>query len=66
VEVLILLVFVSVAMAAGGVAFFAWNVRQQAHDHADRLSLFPLQEDRPVDGTCRANGAAHTCPPTEE
>jgi nitrogen fixation-related uncharacterized protein len=44
-EVLILTVFVSVVLVAGAVLFFAWNVRERAHEHIDQLSLLPLQED---------------------
>jgi nitrogen fixation-related uncharacterized protein len=45
VEVLILLVFVSLGFVAGAVAFFAWNVREGTHQHADRLALLPLEDD---------------------
>lgn len=44
-EVLILLVFVSLVLAASAVAFFAWNVRVRNHEHADRLALLPLDDD---------------------
>ena len=44
-EVLILTVFVSIVLAAGGVLFFAWNVRERAHEHIDQLSLLPLEDD---------------------
>jgi cbb3-type cytochrome oxidase maturation protein len=58
VEVLILLVLVSVCLAAGGVGFFVWNVRQEAHQHTDRLSLLPLQDEpEPPRGTSRAPAA---------
>lgn len=46
-EVLILTVFVSIVLAAGGVLFFAWNVRQRAHEHIDQLSLLPLDDEMP-------------------
>jgi cbb3-type cytochrome oxidase maturation protein len=45
-EVLILTVFVSLVLAAGGVLFFAWNVRERAHEHIDELSLLPLDDER--------------------
>jgi nitrogen fixation-related uncharacterized protein len=45
VEVLILTVFVSVTLVAGGLTFFAWNVHHGTQDHSDRLSLLPLEED---------------------
>jgi cbb3-type cytochrome oxidase maturation protein len=44
-EVLMLTVFVSLVLAAGGVLFFAWNVRERAHEHIDELSLLPLKDD---------------------
>ncbi len=44
-EVIILLLFVSTVLAASGVAFFAWNLRQKSHEHADRLALLPLDVD---------------------
>lgn len=47
-EVIILLLFVSTVLAASGVAFFAWNLRQKSHEHADRLALLPLDLD-PID-----------------
>jgi len=45
-EVLILTVFVSVALVIGELVFFAWNVRQGTHDHTDRLTLLPLENER--------------------
>ena len=44
-EVLILTVFVSLALVAGELVFFAWNVRHGSHEHSDRLSLLPLESD---------------------
>jgi nitrogen fixation-related uncharacterized protein len=45
-EVLILTVFVSLTLVAGELIFFAWNLRQGTHEHSDRLSLLPLEEER--------------------
>jgi nitrogen fixation-related uncharacterized protein len=45
-EVLILTVFVSLVLVAGELVFFAWNVKEQSHDHSDRLSLLPLENER--------------------
>jgi cbb3-type cytochrome oxidase maturation protein len=45
-EVLMLTVFVSLVLATGGVLFFAWNVRERAHEHIDELSLLPLDAER--------------------
>ena len=45
-EVLILTVFVSVALVAGELLFFAWNIRNGNHDHVERLTLLPLEQDQ--------------------
>lgn len=45
-EVLILTVFVSLVLVAGELIFFAWNLRHGTHDHSDRLSLLPLEDER--------------------
>ncbi|AKF07937.1 hypothetical protein [Sandaracinus amylolyticus] len=44
-DVLILLVFVSLTLAASAVGFFAWLVRQRTFQHADRLALLAIEED---------------------
>lgn len=44
-EVLILLIFVSLVLVTGAIGFFAWGLREGVYDHADRLSLLPLEED---------------------
>ncbi|MFN7950166.1 MAG: cbb3-type cytochrome oxidase assembly protein CcoS [bacterium] len=44
-EVLIVLIAVSLAMALGAVVFFAWTVRERTLEHADRLALLPLDDD---------------------
>lgn len=44
-EVLILLVFVSLTLAASAVGFFAWLVRQRTFQHADRLALLAIEDD---------------------
>lgn len=44
-EVLILLIFVSLVLVTGAVGFFAWNLRERNHEHADRLALLPLEDD---------------------
>jgi hypothetical protein len=50
-EVLILTVFASVMLVAAAVAFFAWNLRERSHEHIDRLTLLPLDDDQPARGT---------------
>jgi cbb3-type cytochrome oxidase maturation protein len=50
-EILILLIFICVVLVGVAVAFFAWTVRQGTFDHADRLALLPLDEEKPVTPT---------------
>ncbi len=40
-----LLVWCSLALAAAGVLYFLLSVRYGDHEHADRLSLLPLDDD---------------------
>jgi cbb3-type cytochrome oxidase maturation protein len=47
-EVLILTSFVSVVLAAGGVALFVWSARERTFDQSDRLALLPLDEPDPL------------------
>ncbi len=44
-EIVILLAFVGLLLAAGGVALFARSIRDGDWQHAERLSLFPIQDD---------------------
>ena len=44
-SVLILQVFVSLMLVLGAVLLFAYSVRHRDHEHADRLSLIPLEDD---------------------
>jgi nitrogen fixation-related uncharacterized protein len=41
-------VFVSLILVAGSLVLFIFSVRQREFDHADRLSLVPLEEDNPA------------------
>jgi cbb3-type cytochrome oxidase maturation protein len=50
-EILILLIFVCVVLVGVAVAFFAWTVRQGTFDHADRLALLPLDDEKPLTPT---------------
>jgi hypothetical protein len=47
VNVIVLQVFVSLLLVAGSVAMFLASVRQRDHQHHDRLSLAPLEEESP-------------------
>ena len=40
-----LLVLCSLCLAALGVLLFLYSVRQDDHEHADRLALLPLEEE---------------------
>lgn len=55
-NVLILQVFVSLMLVAGSVLLFALSVKQRDHEHADRLSLIPLDDEptRPHSATGHA------------
>jgi hypothetical protein len=44
-NVLVLQVFVSLMLVVSSVLLFAYSVRHRDHEHADRLSLIPLEDD---------------------
>jgi len=44
-NVIVLQVFVSLMLVAGSVVLFIFTVRSRTLEHADRLSLAPLEED---------------------
>ena len=44
-DILIVTVFVSLVLVAGGVLFFVSRLREGDFEHGDRLSLLPLAED---------------------
>jgi len=50
-KILILLIFICVFLVGIAMAFFAWTVRQGTFDHADRLALLPLDEEKPMTPT---------------
>jgi hypothetical protein len=45
VDVVVLQVFVSLLLVVGSLLLFAFTCRQRDFDHADRLSLLPLDND---------------------
>ena len=47
-EVLFLQVFVSLLLVASSIVLFAFSARLRDHEHADRMALFPLEDDAPV------------------
>lgn len=40
-----LTLFVSLVLVGGAMLLFAFLFAQRTHDHADRMSLLPLQDD---------------------
>lgn len=44
-NVLILQVFVSLMLVLGAVLLLAYSIRYGDHEHADRLSLLPLDDE---------------------
>jgi hypothetical protein len=46
-NVIVLQVFVSLMLVAGSLLLFVHSMRQRDHEHADRLSLAPLEDDLP-------------------
>jgi hypothetical protein len=45
VDVVVLQVFVSLFLVVGSLLLFAFTHRQRDFEHADRLSLLPLDDD---------------------
>ncbi|MGA3123335.1 MAG: cytochrome oxidase [Polyangiaceae bacterium] len=45
-EVVTLQVFVSLMLVVGSVLLFAFTCRQRDFDHADRLALLPLEDEK--------------------
>jgi cbb3-type cytochrome oxidase maturation protein len=58
-EILILLIFVCVLLVGSAVAFFAWTVGQGTFDHADRLALLPLDDEKPMTPTTEREEDEH-------
>ena len=46
-----ILVLVSLSLAALAVVLFLYVTKSGTHEHADRLSLLPLEDDRPTKET---------------
>jgi hypothetical protein len=45
VNVLVLQVFVSLMLVLGSLVLLAYSVKRGDHEHADRLSLLPIEDD---------------------
>ncbi len=46
-SVIFLQVFVSLMLVAGSATLFVFTIRARTFEHADRLSLAPLEDDAP-------------------
>lgn len=44
-NVIVLQVFVSLMLVVGSLLLLAYSVKHADHEHADRLSLLPMEED---------------------
>lgn len=44
-SIIVLQVFVSLMLVAGSLVLFVWTVRGRTLEHAERLSLTPLDDD---------------------
>lgn len=58
-SILILQVFVSLMLVAGGVLLFVYTVKSRTFEHSDRLALAPLEDDL---GTCPQAGDSDDIP----
>jgi len=43
--ILLLQIFVSLVLVAGGLILFFYSVRQKDFEHFDRMALLPLEKD---------------------
>ena len=53
-DILVVQVFVSLLLVVGGVLALAYSVKQADHEHADRLSIMPLEDEPPAPTTTTA------------
>ena len=44
-NVIILQVFVGLVLVCGALVLFAYSLRGKDHEHAERLSLLPIEDD---------------------
>ena len=60
-DVVILLVFISLALVAAGLIFFISRLREGDFDHGERLALSPLaDDDAGSNGTEEADSASQS------
>ena len=50
-NVIPLQLFVSLMLLSGSILLLAYSIKHRDHEHADRLSLLPLEDDDEVIGT---------------
>ena len=65
-DVVILLVFVSLALVAAGLFFFVHRLREGDFEHGDRLALAPLADDESGDAEPSSEAAADSSPESGE
>ena len=61
-SVVVLQVFVSLMLVASSVLLFLVSVRQRDHEHADRLSLIPLEDEQPAASSASSPSASNKEP----
>lgn len=57
-NVVVLQVFVSLTLVASSILLFLHSVKQADHEHADRLSLLPMEQDRTQQAPARQGSAS--------
>jgi hypothetical protein len=62
-EALTLQVFVSLCLAAGGVMLFLFSGKWRDVEHADRLALIPIEDERTLPHVPVAHSEAPTSEP---
>ncbi len=58
-EILVVQIFVSLLLVGGGVVLLAYSCKQADHEHTDRLSILPLEEDANAGREPRGANAHH-------
>lgn len=59
-NVVVLQVFVSLTLVASSILLFLHSVKQAEHEHADRLALLPMEEDRAPRGSDEAGSRTNS------
>lgn len=65
-NVLVLMLFVSVALVAAGFLLFAFTLARRTFDHADRLALAPLEDADDAFGALAERDAQRLRGPSSE